>query len=128
MNLVKVLSSFGFNYHGTEVLYSGTLGTELTCELFIGPVYYQQLRHMVSDKFQVIALTLPHRPLFPGFYTPIYMKGPKLLALLAENCKRSASYVGAFLVKDEPGSDSTLISGSETEKSIYELKGEALYK
>ncbi|KAL4183781.1 hypothetical protein AMTRI_Chr11g99980 [Amborella trichopoda] len=48
-----VLASYGFNYHGTEVLYSGVLGTELTCEIFIGPVYYQRLRHMVSDKFQV---------------------------------------------------------------------------
>ncbi|CAN6454724.1 unnamed protein product [Victoria cruziana] len=48
-----LLASYGFNYHGTEVLYSGVLGTELTCEIFIGPVYYQRLRHMVSDKFQV---------------------------------------------------------------------------
>ncbi|KAJ7532498.1 hypothetical protein O6H91_13G006400 [Diphasiastrum complanatum] len=47
------LASHGFNYHGTEVMYSGVLGTELTCEIFIGIVYYQRLRHMVSDKFQV---------------------------------------------------------------------------
>ncbi|XP_059638695.1 DNA-directed RNA polymerase I subunit 2 isoform X2 [Cornus florida] len=48
-----MLTSCGFNYHGLEVLYSGVYGTELTCEIFIGPVYYQRLRHMVSDKFQV---------------------------------------------------------------------------
>lgn len=81
-----------------------------------------------EDYLKVIALPLPHRPLFPGFYMPIYVKDPKLLAILVENRKRAASYAGAFLVKDEPGSDSNLISGSETEKSIYELKGEALYK
>ncbi|KAG9451383.1 hypothetical protein H6P81_011348 [Aristolochia fimbriata] len=51
--LGPLLASKGFNYHGTEVLYSGILGTELVCEIFIGPVYYQRLRHMVSDKFQV---------------------------------------------------------------------------
>ncbi|KAJ4969689.1 hypothetical protein NE237_002788 [Protea cynaroides] len=51
--LGSMLTSYGFNYHGVEVLYSGFLGTELTCEIFIGPVYYQRLRHMVSDKFQV---------------------------------------------------------------------------
>ncbi|XP_019055826.1 PREDICTED: DNA-directed RNA polymerase I subunit 2 [Nelumbo nucifera] len=51
--LGSMLTSYGFNYHGVEVLYSGVLGTELTCEIFIGPVYYQRLRHMVSDKFQV---------------------------------------------------------------------------
>ncbi|PKI68716.1 hypothetical protein CRG98_010773 [Punica granatum] len=47
------LRKHGFNYHGVEVLYSGVYGTELPCEIFIGPVYYQRLRHMVSDKFQV---------------------------------------------------------------------------
>lgn len=46
------LRKHGFNYHGVEVLYSGFYGTELPCEIFIGPVYYQRLRHMVSDKFQ----------------------------------------------------------------------------
>ncbi|XP_057976334.1 DNA-directed RNA polymerase I subunit 2 isoform X2 [Malania oleifera] len=51
--LGSMLTSCGFNYHGVEVLYSGVYGTELACEIFIGPVYYQRLRHMVSDKFQV---------------------------------------------------------------------------
>ncbi|KAH9615819.1 hypothetical protein KSS87_022967 [Heliosperma pusillum] len=51
--LGSMLAAHGFNRYGTEVLYSGVYGTELTCEIFIGPVYYQRLRHMVSDKFQV---------------------------------------------------------------------------
>ncbi|CAK9133652.1 unnamed protein product [Ilex paraguariensis] len=51
--LGSMLTDCGFNYHGLEVLYSGVYGTELTCEIFIGPVYYQRLRHMVSDKYQV---------------------------------------------------------------------------
>nr|POE55406.1 dna-directed rna polymerase i subunit 2 [Quercus suber] len=51
--LGEMLKKKGFNYHGVEVLYSGVYGTELTCEIFIGPVYYQRLRHMVSDKYQV---------------------------------------------------------------------------
>ncbi|KAH7653427.1 DNA-directed RNA polymerase I subunit RPA2 protein [Dioscorea alata] len=51
--LGPMLTSYGFNYHGVEVLYSGVFGIEMTCEIFIGPVYYQRLRHMVSDKFQV---------------------------------------------------------------------------
>ncbi|XP_024031416.1 DNA-directed RNA polymerase I subunit 2 [Morus notabilis] len=51
--LGQMLREKGFNYHGVEVLYSGVYGTELPCEIFIGPVYYQRLRHMVSDKFQV---------------------------------------------------------------------------
>lgn len=52
-DLGPLLASHGFNYHGTEVMYSGVFGTELVFEIFIGPVYYQRLRHMVSDKFQV---------------------------------------------------------------------------
>ncbi|XP_038680382.1 DNA-directed RNA polymerase I subunit 2 [Tripterygium wilfordii] len=51
--LGELLREKGFNYHGSEVLYSGVYGIELTCEIFIGPVYYQRLRHMVSDKYQV---------------------------------------------------------------------------
>ncbi|XP_052192678.1 DNA-directed RNA polymerase I subunit 2-like [Diospyros lotus] len=52
-DLGSLLASCGFNYSGLEVLYSGVYGTELTCEIFMGPVYYQRLRHMVSDKYQV---------------------------------------------------------------------------
>ena len=32
---------------------SGVTGEEFAADIFIGPVYYQRLRHMVSDKFQV---------------------------------------------------------------------------
>ena len=43
----------GYNYYGTERLYSGMYGREFEADIFIGVVYYQRLRHMVSDKFQV---------------------------------------------------------------------------
>lgn len=36
-----------------ETLISGVTGEEFAADIFIGPVYYQRLRHMVSDKFQV---------------------------------------------------------------------------
>ena len=42
----------GFNYYGTERMYSGTDGRELEVDVFIGVVYYQRLRHMVFDKYQ----------------------------------------------------------------------------
>ncbi|PSS00218.1 Lon protease [Actinidia chinensis var. chinensis] len=80
-----------------------------------------------EDYLTVLALPLPHRPLFPGFYMPIYVKDPKLLAALVESRKRQAPYAGAFLLKDEPGTDPSVASGSDTEKSVYELKGKDLF-
>ena len=36
-------------------MYSGIYGTEMQVQIFVGVVYYQRLRHMVSDKDQVRA-------------------------------------------------------------------------
>jgi len=47
--------SAGYNYYGTERMYSGIDGKEFEADIFIGVVYYQRLRHMVSDKFQVLS-------------------------------------------------------------------------
>ncbi|KAJ8752510.1 hypothetical protein K2173_004798 [Erythroxylum novogranatense] len=80
-----------------------------------------------EDCLTVLALPLPHRPLFPGFYMPIYVKDPKLFAALQENLKRQAPYAGAFLLKDEPGTDPSVVSGSESEKNISDLKGKELF-
>ncbi|KAL7082985.1 hypothetical protein ACP275_14G134300 [Erythranthe tilingii] len=74
-----------------------------------------------EDCLTVIALPLPHRPLFPGFYMPIYVKDPKLLAALVESRKRQAPYTGAFLIKEEEGTE-----GSDSEKNVYDLKGKDL--
>jgi DNA-directed RNA polymerase beta subunit len=43
-------------YSSDSPLHSGLTGEEMPCDIFIGLVYYQRLRHMVSDKFQVRAL------------------------------------------------------------------------
>ena len=49
------LAAAGYNYHGSESLYSGLSGVQMQADIFIGVVYYQRLRHMVSDKSQVRA-------------------------------------------------------------------------
>jgi DNA-directed RNA polymerase I subunit RPA2 len=56
------LRAAGYNYYGSEPLYSGVSGCLMHADLFIGVVYYQRLRHMVSDKYQVRA-TGPVNPL-----------------------------------------------------------------
>jgi DNA-directed RNA polymerase I subunit RPA2 len=49
------LRTAGYHYYGSEPLYSGVSGTVLHADIFMGVVYYQRLRHMVSDKSQVRA-------------------------------------------------------------------------
>jgi hypothetical protein len=40
----------GYSKHGDEILYSGINGKQLSTKIFIGPTYYQRLKHMVKDK------------------------------------------------------------------------------
>lgn len=47
------LLAAGYNYHGNEPMYSGITGREFAADIYIGVVFYQRLRHMVNDKFQV---------------------------------------------------------------------------
>jgi len=47
------LRAAGYNYLGNEPMYSGITGQELRADIYLGVVFYQRLRHMVNDKFQV---------------------------------------------------------------------------
>lgn len=49
----KVLKENGFDEHGEEWLYDGISGKKMKVKLFIGPVYYQRLHHLVSNKMHV---------------------------------------------------------------------------
>ena len=49
-NLMDTLQSLGFERAGNEILYNGRTGEQLSTEVFIGPTYYQRLKHMVDDK------------------------------------------------------------------------------
>ena len=56
------LLAAGYNYHGNEPMYSGITGKEFAADIYLGVVFYQRLRHMVNDKFQV-RTTGPINPL-----------------------------------------------------------------
>lgn len=58
----EVLRRHGYNYCGSETMVSGFTGEQFDVDIYIGLVYYQRLRHMVSDKFQVRSLG-PNNPL-----------------------------------------------------------------
>ena len=49
-DLMNELSDFGYEKHGNEILYNGFTGEKIDSAIFIGPTYYQRLKHMVSDK------------------------------------------------------------------------------
>ena len=49
-DITGVLNKCGYNKCGNEILYNGSTGEPLKVALFIGPAYYQRLRHMVNDK------------------------------------------------------------------------------
>ena len=44
------LLNVGYEAHGNELLYNGLTGEQHECSVFIGPVFYQRLKHMVNDK------------------------------------------------------------------------------
>ncbi len=46
----KALASQGFEHYGDEVLYSRIDGSQMKTKIFIGPTFYQRLKHMVEDK------------------------------------------------------------------------------
>ncbi|NDH68730.1 MAG: hypothetical protein EBY22_12665 [Gammaproteobacteria bacterium] len=48
--LCNDLESNGFERHGLETMFNPYTGEELDAKIFIGPTYYQRLKHMVSDK------------------------------------------------------------------------------
>lgn len=50
IDYTKLLNSYGYDGMGNEVLYSGITGEQIKTSLFMGPIYYQRLKIMVSDK------------------------------------------------------------------------------
>ena len=44
------LIKLGYEAHGNELMYNGLTGEQHECSVFMGPVFYQRLKHMVNDK------------------------------------------------------------------------------
>ena len=49
-DIAKMLQSAGHEKYGNEVLYNGFTGEQLHTQIFMGPTYYQRLKHMSGDK------------------------------------------------------------------------------
>ena len=48
--IFKKLQEHNYESKGNQVLYDGKTGEQIETSIFIGPVYYQRLKHMVNDK------------------------------------------------------------------------------
>jgi DNA-directed RNA polymerase II subunit RPB2 len=51
----QMLRSQGYQSRGFEVMYNGHTGRKLQAQIFLGPTYYQRLKHMVDDKIHARA-------------------------------------------------------------------------
>ena len=54
-SISAILKEHGFQQRGFEVMYNGHTGKKLAAQVFLGPTYYQRLRHMVDDKIHARA-------------------------------------------------------------------------
>jgi DNA-directed RNA polymerase II subunit RPB2 len=50
LDISELLIGLGFEAHGNELMYNGLTGEQHECSVFMGPVFYQRLKHMVNDK------------------------------------------------------------------------------
>ncbi len=48
--IAKDLHNAGYQKHGNEVMYNGHIGKKIEMMIFLGPTYYQRLKHLVDDK------------------------------------------------------------------------------
>ena len=48
--IARELQNIGYESYGNEVMYDGLTGKQMDTNIFIGPVFYQRLKHMVNDK------------------------------------------------------------------------------
>ncbi len=51
----QALYKCGYQQRGFEVMYNGMTGRKLQANIFLGPTYYQRLKHMVDDKIHARA-------------------------------------------------------------------------
>jgi DNA-directed RNA polymerase II subunit RPB2 len=49
-DICNELLKLGYEANGNELLYNGLNGEQVECSVFMGPVFYQRLKHMVNDK------------------------------------------------------------------------------
>jgi DNA-directed RNA polymerase II subunit RPB2 len=49
-DIADILEEAGMERYGNEILYNSRTGEQITTQIFIGPTFYQRLKHMTADK------------------------------------------------------------------------------
>ena len=79
--------------YGNDILYCGTTGKQMKTNIFMGPCYYQRLKHMVDDKIH--CLTQDHDVLTTGGWK-------KITDVTVED--KVATFIGPNVVYENPAS------------------------
>lgn len=83
-SIADILETSGYERYGNEILYNGRTGEQMKVEIFMGPVYYQRLKHMVADKQH--CLTAEHTVMCEDGWKPIdTVKLTDKVAILKDN-------------------------------------------
>ena len=102
--------------YGNEVLYCGTTGKQMRTNIFMGPCYYQRLKHMVDDKIH--CLTSDHDVLTAYGWKPITtisiadrvatFDGPKIVYEHPKACVKFLYHALMYTFQTADGSSQTV--------------------
>ena len=58
-DIAQALEDSGMERYGNEIMYNSQTGAQMQSDIFIGPTYYQRLKHMTQDKIHSRACNGP---------------------------------------------------------------------
>jgi DNA-directed RNA polymerase II subunit RPB2 len=126
----EILKKYGHNKNGDEILYNGVTGEQIKTTIFMGPTFYQRLKHMSGDKIHsrssgpVVSMTrqpaegrASHGGLRFGEMERDCMIAHGTSSFLQERMMTVSDNYNVFICND-----CGLVSVFNNEKNIYECK------
>lgn len=80
-----ILEKYGYERNATEYLYNGMTGQKMYTPIFIGPTYYQRLKHLVMDKMHCMRADLTDVLTIDGWKKYDEFTKDDLIATLIDN-------------------------------------------